>query len=106
MSAGLDASTVTPGSTAPEVSLTNPLIEACADASVGIRRAANAAIKSRARERMEYTPVMELMFARSLRHEREKPARVVVHDPVQHILGRAGGLQFREKHRHCLRVAA
>src|SRR5688500_17094985 len=33
--AGLDASTVTPGSTAPEASLTTPVIDACAHASAG-----------------------------------------------------------------------
>src|SRR5262245_12706574 len=35
MSAGLDASTVTPGSTAPDASLTTPLIVACAEATTG-----------------------------------------------------------------------
>src|SRR6185503_10694814 len=35
MSAGLDASTVTPGSTAPEASLTRPVIDACARAIDG-----------------------------------------------------------------------
>src|SRR5262245_14172271 len=35
MSAGLDASTVTPGSTAPDASLTTPLIVACAEATIG-----------------------------------------------------------------------
>src|SRR5690349_4401030 len=35
MSAGLVASTVTPGSTAPEGSLTTPLIAACAAATTG-----------------------------------------------------------------------
>src|SRR5437867_9985705 len=35
MSAGLDASTVTPGSTAPDVSLTTPASVACACASPG-----------------------------------------------------------------------
>src|ERR1041385_3834889 len=35
MSAGLDASTVTPGSTAPDASLTTPLIVACANATTG-----------------------------------------------------------------------
>src|SRR5437867_7713783 len=33
---GLDASTVTPGSTAPELSLTRPVIDACAYADAGI----------------------------------------------------------------------
>src|SRR5262245_25036424 len=37
MSTGLAASTVTPGSTAPEVSLTVPVIDACAKASEGSR---------------------------------------------------------------------
>src|SRR5678816_2605546 len=35
ISAGLDASTVTPGSTAPDPSLTVPLIDACAKTAVG-----------------------------------------------------------------------
>jgi hypothetical protein len=35
MSAGLDASTVTPGSTAPDASRTSPLIAACANAAAG-----------------------------------------------------------------------
>ena len=35
MSAGLDASTVTPGSTAPDESLTTPVMEACANAMAG-----------------------------------------------------------------------
>ena len=35
INAGLDASTVTPGSTAPDVSLTAPAIDACARAAVG-----------------------------------------------------------------------
>jgi hypothetical protein len=37
--AGLDASTVTPGSTAPDVSRTLPVIDACASASWGRHRA-------------------------------------------------------------------
>src|SRR5215471_13526778 len=37
MSAGLDVSTVTPGSTAPDESFTTPVIDACAYASVGNR---------------------------------------------------------------------
>ena len=42
MMAGLDASTVTPGSTAPDVSFTTPVIEAWANAVAGaIRRPAN-----------------------------------------------------------------
>src|SRR5437016_2219528 len=36
MSAGLAASTVTPGSTAPDESLTVPAITACAEAAVGM----------------------------------------------------------------------
>src|SRR6266513_1752741 len=35
MSAGLEASTVTPGSTAPDASFTTPLMVACADATTG-----------------------------------------------------------------------
>jgi hypothetical protein len=42
MRAGLDASTVTPGRTAPDVSLTVPVIDACANAKVG-NSTANAA---------------------------------------------------------------
>src|SRR5215831_19208256 len=37
MRAGLATSTVTPGSTAPDVSFTTPVIDACANASVGNR---------------------------------------------------------------------
>src|SRR5689334_8088511 len=40
MRAGLDASTVTPGRTAPEVSRTTPEIEACANATAGARQSA------------------------------------------------------------------
>src|ERR1051325_2568702 len=39
MSAGLATSTVTPGSTAPELSVTTPVIVPCADASAGRRTA-------------------------------------------------------------------
>src|SRR5438876_5356456 len=35
MSAGLDTSTVTPGNTAPELSLTTPATDACAYAAIG-----------------------------------------------------------------------
>ncbi len=37
MRTGLAASTVTPGNTAPDVSLTTPVIDACANASAGSR---------------------------------------------------------------------
>src|SRR5437764_13088236 len=50
MRTGLDTSTVTPGRTAPDVSLTTPVIDAstpCAEAIVGIR----AAIASRTNSR-------------------------------------------------------
>src|SRR5205809_7608494 len=40
MSAGLEASTVTPGSTAPEASLTMPTIDAWANAIAGMPRSA------------------------------------------------------------------
>ena len=44
MSTGLDASTVTPGRTAPDESRTTPVMEACANATAGTsRRSANAA---------------------------------------------------------------
>jgi hypothetical protein len=39
MSTGLLASTVTPGSTAPDVSFTVPVIDACANAMVGMSTA-------------------------------------------------------------------
>src|SRR5215468_4308321 len=38
MSAGLDASTLTPGSTAPDVSRTTPVIDACAYSKEGMKR--------------------------------------------------------------------
>src|SRR5258705_10590709 len=38
ISAGLDASTLTPGSTAPDVSRTTPVIDACAYKSEGMMR--------------------------------------------------------------------
>src|SRR5689334_10069583 len=40
MRAGLAASTVTPGSTAPDVSRTTPVIDACANATAGARHTA------------------------------------------------------------------
>src|SRR3954447_1707004 len=53
MSAGLDASTVTPGSTAPEVSLTTPAMAlVCASAAVGSTASSTAAKVSRANMRM------------------------------------------------------
>jgi hypothetical protein len=42
MRLGLDASTVTPGSTAPEPSVTTPAIAACAIASLGTHHTQNA----------------------------------------------------------------
>ena len=36
------------------------------------------------------------------RNEREKPAGVVHHDPVQHLVADAGGFQLR--HKHCQRL--
>jgi len=41
MSTGLEASTVTPGSVAPDASLAEPAMDACANAAAG-RRVANA----------------------------------------------------------------
>ena len=38
ISAGLDASTVTPGSSAPDVSFTSPAIDACAHTAAGAAR--------------------------------------------------------------------
>ena len=42
MSAGLEASTVTPGSTAPDVSFTTPVIDACASTEDGSRTSTDA----------------------------------------------------------------
>ena len=53
ISAGLDASTVTPGSTAPDVSLTVPAIAlVCADATAGSSASSAAAKMNRANVRM------------------------------------------------------
>src|SRR5688572_18503898 len=46
--AGLEASTITPGSTAPESSRTTPASDACASARVGSRTSSAAASPSRA----------------------------------------------------------
>src|SRR5206468_372964 len=39
-------------------------------------------------------------------NEREKAARIVHHDAVEHVLARAGCFQLRHEHRQGLRVAA
>src|SRR5687767_13419142 len=44
MRTGLDASTVTPGSSAPDVSLTVPVMVACAQTTAGANRITNAAV--------------------------------------------------------------
>src|SRR5215203_5245111 len=50
ISAGLGASTVTPGSTAPEASLTTPVMEACANTADGTRtKATNVTIHNELR---------------------------------------------------------
>jgi hypothetical protein len=61
MSAGLDASTVTPGSTAPDASLTTPLITACADATSG-SNIANAKVAKTLR--ILSTAILRLSFLR------------------------------------------
>src|SRR5262245_47932145 len=45
-------------------------------------------------------------FSRPFWNEREKPPRIVHHDAVEHLLGRAGCFQLRYEHRQRLRVAA
>jgi hypothetical protein len=57
MSAGLDTSTVTPGSTPPEASLTVPVIAlVCADAITGVRTRASKAIQRTVSERITTAP--------------------------------------------------
>src|SRR6185503_13537401 len=51
MSAGLEASTVTPGSTAPVASFTTPVMEACANAAEGISRTSSTVARPRAASR-------------------------------------------------------
>ena len=46
MSAGLDASTVTPGSTAPDASRTTPVMEACAKSAAGTIRTSSTGEKA------------------------------------------------------------
>ena len=53
ISAGLAASTVTPGSTAPEVSFTTPVIDAWANESEGTQTSASAANDARRKARMD-----------------------------------------------------
>src|SRR5262245_34671349 len=65
ISAGLDASTLTPGSTAPDVSRTTPVIEACAYASEGMIRSTTEAHAIFARD-ME-PPEVTRVYGGSLR---------------------------------------
>jgi hypothetical protein len=57
MSAGLDASTVTPGRTAPEASRTVPVIDACAKASAGTSTSIASTAAIRLNERINKTSV-------------------------------------------------
>src|SRR5262245_36053349 len=52
MSAGLDASTVTPGSTAPDASFTAPVMTACASAAAGTNNANPTAARTFASKRI------------------------------------------------------
>jgi hypothetical protein len=74
MSAGLDASTVTPGSTAPDVSLTTPAIAlVCASAVAGSSPSSAAAKVNRATMRM-----LNLLLESCSCKERESPRAAVV----------------------------
>src|SRR4029079_16373656 len=76
---GLAASTVTPGSTAPEASFTVPAIDACANAVAGIMSRHDATNNIRARTRIAFllmllTNVAELALARQVaRRELQVP---------------------------------
>src|SRR5688500_18224008 len=72
MSAGLDASTVTPGSTAPDASREVPTIDACAHAVAGIRISVSAKIAFNYRSIV--IPPKETRDRRDQR-ERSHPAR-------------------------------
>src|SRR5258705_8034046 len=89
MSAGLEASTVTPGSTAPEASFTTPVMEACANAAEGIRRASSTATRQRAANRPMTPPsvgclLLVLVFPRG----RERVGETVRADPFTDLLHR------------------
>ena len=56
ISAGLDASTVTPGSTAPDASLTTPVMEAWANAAAGTSTRSSNAPNPTCNLRMHYLP--------------------------------------------------
>src|SRR5215212_11320941 len=70
MSAGLAASTVTPGRTAPEASRTVPVIDVCAKANAGTRTSIASTAAIRVNERINKT---------SMRHDNEdvRPARAL-----------------------------
>src|SRR5688572_16995584 len=57
ISAGLDASTVTPGSTAPDPSLTTPAIDPCAKTAAGRKQTATTTTK-RKQVRITRSPVV------------------------------------------------
>src|SRR4051812_7626707 len=58
MRTGLAASTVTPGSTAPEVSFTTPVIDACANTVAGSNTAATTTAKSLPILRIDCPPMI------------------------------------------------
>src|SRR5215471_1573593 len=67
---GLDASTVTPGSTAPDTSLTTPLMEAWANAAAGVRTNANKTSHRTLNARMKFSlrhAIAGHVFTRGLR---------------------------------------
>src|SRR5215204_3603683 len=78
ISAGLDASTTTPGSTAPEVSRTAPVIDPCADARTGMSQAAKAISARRHSIRMENAPFEPAGRGRYMREPKLFEISVVV----------------------------
>src|SRR5258705_2206950 len=89
MSAGLEASTVTPGSTAREASFTTPVMEACANAADGIRRASSTATRQRAWNRPMTPPSVGcLLLVPVFPRGRERVGEAVRADPSADLLHR------------------
>src|SRR5688500_9634155 len=78
MRTGLAASTVTPGSTPPDVSRTTPAIEACADATEGVSNASASTPSALANPRIACSFPTEVDTARARRPGRtdDKAIRV------------------------------
>src|SRR5687767_6544576 len=79
MRAGLDASTVTPGSTAPDVSRTSPAMAACAHETVGKHRTIARNERVLTARRIESPPLSKPRFGQpcSDRFLMAPPARAV-----------------------------